>query len=160
MNEQPGVPEKGDSMEPTRLYIEGESVEFNGSPDDIVQMAESIGGTAFIYTPTEADQKAAAARLAAQEQAILDASGALPQVSLDFDPRHNKWDNAPDPLWLLTPDEFARVPDGATLICISGKTAVKGVDYIDLDCRFGCIAWGFLESQITPKNTTPSDPAS
>lgn len=138
----------GENQEPTRLYIEGEQVEFDGTLDDIVEMAESVGGTAFIYTPTEADRAAAKARLEAQEQALRDASGVLPQVTLDFDPRHSKWDDAPDPLWLLTPAEYERVPDGATLVCISGERKVKGTDYIDQDTRFGCIAWGFLDSQI------------
>lgn len=156
----------GESDEPTRLYIEGEQVEFDGSLDDIVEMAKSVGGGAFVYVPTKADQEAAAARLAAQDQAIRDASGALPQVTLDFDPRHSRWDDAPDPLWLLTADEFDRVPDGSTLISISGERKVKGVDYIDQDSRFGCIAWGFLESQLgghsgssasTPRPLSPQE---
>lgn len=138
----------GEEGRPTRLYIEGEQVEFDGDIEDIVEMARSIGGEAFVYTPTEADRAAATARLEAQDQAITDLSGTLPQVTLDFDPRHNAWDDRPDRLWLLTPDEFERVPDGATLTCISGKTAVKGTDHIDQDTRFGCIAWGFLDSQI------------
>ena len=144
--------DNGEKGQPTRLYIEGEQVEFDGTVDDIVEMTESIGGAAFVYVPTEADQKAATARLEAQDQAITDLSGTLPQVTLDFDPRHNKWDDRDDPLWLLTAEEYARVPDGATLTCISGKTAVKGTDYIDQDTRFGCIAWGFLDSQIVVQN--------
>lgn len=144
-----GNGEMRDDHEPTRLYIEGETVEFDGTAEDIVEMARSIGGEAFIYVPTEADAAAAKARLDAQDQAISDLSGGLPQVTLDFDARHSRWDDRPDPLWLLTPAEFLRVPDGATLVCISGETAVKGQDYIDQDTRGGCIAWGFLDSQLS-----------
>jgi hypothetical protein len=43
---------------------------------------------------------------------------------------------------LLTPEEFAALPDGTVLICIDGKEKTKGVDDIDLDTRFGRIAWG------------------
>lgn len=138
----------GENKDPTRLYIEGETAEFDGTAEDIVEMARGIGAETFVYVPTEADQAAAKARLEAQDQAITALAGTLPQVPLDFDPRHNAWDDRPDRLWLLTPAEFERVPDGATLTCINGKTAVKGVDYIDQDTRFGCIAWGFLDSQI------------
>lgn len=42
------------------------------------------------------------------------------------------------PLWA-----FNYIADGETLTCIDGKTAVKGTDDIDLDVRFGCIAYGF-----------------
>lgn len=143
-----GTGESGHGGDPTRLYVEGETVEFGGTAEDIVEMARSVGLQAAVYVPTEADAAAATARLDAQDQAITDLSGALPQVTLDFDPRHNKWDDRDDPLWLLTPAEYERVPDGATLVCISGKTAVKGSDYVDQDTRGGCIAWGFLASQL------------
>lgn len=132
----------------TRLYIEGERVEFDGSVEDIVEMAKSVGGGAFVYVPTEADRQAAAERIAAKEQALRNASGTLPSVTLDFDARNNRWNDDPDPLWLLTPEQYKRVPDGATLVSIHGVRKVKGVDYIDQDTRFGCIAWGFLESQL------------
>jgi hypothetical protein len=51
------------------------------------------------------------------------------------------WDDAGPvllPLWA-----FNIVADGETLFSINGATAVKGQDEIDLDVRFGCIAWGF-----------------
>lgn len=41
------------------------------------------------------------------------------------------------PLWA-----FDLIPDGAELESIGGEKAVKGKDEIDLDARFGCIAWG------------------
>lgn len=43
---------------------------------------------------------------------------------------------------LLTPEQFAALPDGTALISISGQEKVKGRDDIDLDTRFGRIAWG------------------
>lgn len=42
------------------------------------------------------------------------------------------------PLWA-----FNYIADGEALKSIGGKTAVKGVDEIDLDVRFGCVAYGF-----------------
>lgn len=42
------------------------------------------------------------------------------------------------PLWA-----FDLIPDGTELESISGNKAVKGKGEIDLDVRFGCIAWGF-----------------
>lgn len=42
------------------------------------------------------------------------------------------------PLWA-----WNYVADDEELTCISGKTAVKGRDYIDLDQRDGALAWGF-----------------
>jgi hypothetical protein len=37
------------------------------------------------------------------------------------------------------------IADGETLICIDGKGAIKGKDFIDLDVRFGCLAYGFYK---------------
>lgn len=46
-------------------------------------------------------------------------------------------------LYLFTPEEFKQLPDGIDLDCITvGKKATKGIDYIDLDTRFGHIAYG------------------
>ncbi len=87
MNDEPI--HTGESRPPMRLYIEGETAEFDGDAEDIVEMVRSVGLDAFVYVPTEADQAAAAERLDAQDQAITDLSGALPLVTLDFDPRHN-----------------------------------------------------------------------
>jgi hypothetical protein len=51
------------------------------------------------------------------------------------------WDNDSD-LWLLTPEEFAEVPDNIVLLSISDEPKVKGQDYIDDDTRFGVLAYG------------------
>ena len=50
-----------------------------------------------------------------------------------------RWD---DTLYLFTPEELARIPDGTVLTCIDGEESVKGKDYIDMDTRFGCTAYG------------------
>ena len=42
------------------------------------------------------------------------------------------------PLWA-----WNYIADGETLTCIDGSQSVKGKDDIDLDVRFGCIAFGF-----------------
>lgn len=46
------------------------------------------------------------------------------------------WDSQ-DSLWLLTPEEFETLPDGAKMTSIMKENVVKGVDYIDGDTRFG-----------------------
>ena len=50
------------------------------------------------------------------------------------------WDGALTliPLWA-----YNLIADGETLTSISDSTEVVGVDDIDLDVRFGCIAYGF-----------------
>lgn len=54
-----------------------------------------------------------------------------------------KWSQEGDnSLWLITPDEFDRIPDGTKLECINGQYFEKGKDEIDLDTRFGHIAYG------------------
>lgn len=57
-----------------------------------------------------------------------------------------RWDDDSElyliPLWVL---QF--VPDGTLLTSISGDTKIKGVDEIDLDVRFGCLAYGIDKSQ-------------
>jgi hypothetical protein len=59
------------------------------------------------------------------------------------------WDGGDDPLWLLTPEEVDQVPDGFVLHGISGERFVMDEDGPDRDTRFGFIAWGFLESQLS-----------
>ena len=49
------------------------------------------------------------------------------------------WDET---LELFTPEEYEQLPDGVELTSISGDTKVKGKDYIDMDTRFGHIAYG------------------
>jgi hypothetical protein len=48
-------------------------------------------------------------------------------------------------LWLLTPAEFAQLPDGTELGCIDDTTAVKGRDTIDDDTRGGHLAYGIVK---------------
>jgi hypothetical protein len=59
------------------------------------------------------------------------------------------WDNdlVVIPLWA-----FNYVADGERLVSIFGETKTKGQDEIDLDTRFGCIAYGFrpLAAGATP----------
>ena len=74
-------------------------------------------------------------------------------VVLDFIPRSVSndypWDrNAADVLWLLTPDELERVPDGTRLTTINDTVAVVGTDDIDGDTRGGYLAYGLLTSQL------------
>jgi len=45
-------------------------------------------------------------------------------------------------LYLFTPEEYEQLPDGCELTSIDGSTEVKGKDYIDMDTRFGHIAFG------------------
>lgn len=54
-----------------------------------------------------------------------------------------QWD---DDLWLLTPEEFNQIPDGTRLLSIANNTRIKGQDNIDMDIRFGVLAYG-----LTPK---------
>lgn len=57
------------------------------------------------------------------------------------------WDGALRliPLWA-----FNYIADGETLTSISGDTKTKGTDDIDLDVRFGCIAFGFKKPGAIP----------
>jgi hypothetical protein len=49
------------------------------------------------------------------------------------------WD---EELYLFTPEEYEQLPDGIELTSISGDSKIKGKDYIDMDTRFGHIAYG------------------
>ena len=51
-------------------------------------------------------------------------------------------------LWLFTEEEFDKLPDGFELVCINGGTYIKGKDKIDMDTRFGCLAYG-VESPLS-----------
>ena len=51
---------------------------------------------------------------------------------------------------LVTPHEFAQLPDGTALIAIDGERVVKGTDYIDNDTRGGYLAFG-LEQTEAPR---------
>ena len=52
------------------------------------------------------------------------------------------WWDEDHKLLLLTPEEFAVLPDGEVLTCIDDTTAIKGVDEIDDDTRGGHIPYG------------------
>jgi hypothetical protein len=68
----------------------------------------------------------------------------IPQSKIN----RNPWDEDEDMLWLLTPDELDRVPDGFMLHGIMGDTTVMDEVGPDRDTRFGYVAWGFRESQL------------
>ena len=54
-----------------------------------------------------------------------------------------KWDDkGKNSLWLFTIEEFNRLPNGIELENIMNIKKTKGIDDIDLDTRFGHIAWG------------------
>lgn len=57
------------------------------------------------------------------------------------------WDDE-HTLWLVTPEEFERLPDGFVLTSINDTTATKGKDHIDMDTRFGHIAYGASKAAI------------
>lgn len=59
-----------------------------------------------------------------------------------------RWDET---LWLITPSEFAELPDGTELVCINDETAVKGQDDIDQDTRFGHLAYGVRDPYNHPQ---------
>ena len=45
-------------------------------------------------------------------------------------------------LHLFTPVEYEKLPEGTVLESINGQKVTKGEDYIDMDVRFGHIAFG------------------
>jgi hypothetical protein len=54
-----------------------------------------------------------------------------------------KWEEkGEETLWLFTPAEFDKLPNGIELESISGSRSVKGKDYIDDDTRGGHLAFG------------------
>lgn len=48
-------------------------------------------------------------------------------------------------LYLLTKEEYEQLPDGIELTCIDNTTSVKGTDRIDMDTRFGYLAYGVTD---------------
>jgi hypothetical protein len=54
-------------------------------------------------------------------------------------------------LHLFTVEEFNKLPDGLELESINGDKKVKGVDNIDMDTRFGYIAWGVKDPWNHPE---------
>jgi hypothetical protein len=56
---------------------------------------------------------------------------------------------------ILIPDwAYWLIADGETLTDISDEQSAKGADNIDLDTRFGCIAFGFVGASCA---STPGD---
>ena len=54
-----------------------------------------------------------------------------------------KWmEEGDNSLWLLTPEELTKVPEGTVLESITGSKKVYGTDRIDNDTRFGHLAYG------------------
>lgn len=53
-----------------------------------------------------------------------------------------KWNSDPNGLVLFTKEEFDKLPDGMEFTSIGGVTAIKGKDYIDMNTRFGHLAYG------------------
>lgn len=54
-----------------------------------------------------------------------------------------RWDDVgQNSLWLLTKEEFDRLPSGIELESIMGERVVKDKDYIDMDTRVNHIAYG------------------
>lgn len=47
-----------------------------------------------------------------------------------------------DGLWLFTKEEFKKLPDGILLKSVTGRSVIKGRDYIDLSTRGRHIAYG------------------
>lgn len=60
-----------------------------------------------------------------------------------------KWN---EDLWLLTIDEYNALPDNVQLKCIDNEIVIKGTDYIDLDTRFGEMAFGLTPQMVKDQN--------
>lgn len=53
------------------------------------------------------------------------------------------WWDQDHKLWLITPQEYAELPDGIILTAIDGEQVTKTKDFDDLGTRGGHIAYGF-----------------
>jgi hypothetical protein len=67
------------------------------------------------------------------------------------------WWDEEQVLWLITPEEFFALPDGVELTCINGIKHRKGIDPIDTDIRFGCMAYGVSDPIVLLPITTDED---
>jgi hypothetical protein len=45
-------------------------------------------------------------------------------------------------IYLLTPEQYAALPDGTEVVSIMNEKKIKGKDYIDDDTRGGYLAYG------------------
>jgi hypothetical protein len=53
------------------------------------------------------------------------------------------WDNeVPNPVYLILKDVWDDIPDGTAVISFDNEVKTKGKDEIDLDYRFGRLAYG------------------
>lgn len=57
-----------------------------------------------------------------------------------------------DTLWLFTIEEYNQLPDGIELFCIDGTTHKKGDPGIDMDTRFGHLAFGVIDPKNHPES--------
>lgn len=65
-----------------------------------------------------------------------------PQAQWEGGETMSAWWDTDHKICLLTPNEFAELPDGEELTCIDDRIVVKGRDKIDGDTRFGHLAYG------------------
>lgn len=68
----------------------------------------------------------------------------IKEKTLADDLKRRTWGN----IVLLTPEEFASLPNGTVVTSISERKYIKGQDYIDDDTRGGCLAFGFPTSEV------------
>lgn len=61
-------------------------------------------------------------------------------------------------IWLITQEQFDKLPDGTALVAIDGEEVVKGSDKIDMDTRFGHLAFGVKDQSILTSNGMEVDP--
>ncbi len=59
-----------------------------------------------------------------------------------------RWWTKESGVLLCSAVDFDNVPDGTIMTSISGRVVRKGVDYIDDDTRFGCLAFGVVRSDV------------
>lgn len=55
----------------------------------------------------------------------------------------DKWKDGA--LWLLTPEEFKKLPEGTVVHSVNNSTSVVGRDKFDDDTRAGYLAYGIKE---------------
>jgi hypothetical protein len=59
-----------------------------------------------------------------------------------FELGFGKWSDKTPNLFLIPLYLYPCIPDGTELVAIDGERVTKGIDNIDLDARFNCIAYG------------------
>ena len=98
-------------------------------------------------TPLPADQR----EIAYVRDGALVVPWRITDPFKDYQPRigdpiiaHKPYAHEGEIIELLTPAEFAALPDGTLVVSISGEEKVKGRDAVDQDTRAGRLAWGLL----------------